>query len=235
MMQKNSRITGLLIEATLIAAGFTISFLLAVSGNEVGLSGDTVRASWFFRASYVLEILSVIGAVNLMLRLPRGSKYHLGIKDVGLNIREWNIKHLLIGLFAGAAYYPIAHFYSRIHTIFPDSLPNIIILAILIPAVCEEIAVRGVIFRWSMKLFEKKSEPIVLTLSIIISSSVYALLHFGGAMRVRDMAFLITTDFWIFFAFGAILALLFHWKKTLLPSIATHATYNSIVYLTSLI
>lgn len=106
-----------------------------------------------------------------------------------------------------------------------DGVWRAVALGLMVPVVApamEELFFRGLLNNLLMGAFRTTSEYRTLVVSLL-TSTLFALLHFQGLNDVTDVVVLVTT-----FTVGMVSSSLFFSSRSIYPSMALHITYNGI-------
>lgn len=202
----------------LTATVFVIGFAAAIFES---LGGDTKGAPFTVFATALQGFVFLLTA--LALARSRGP---LQSEDFGLQRAQ--LKRIVLRTLAvGGAYFGLLAVYAYFVALEPDSTPvklgadngdagiaGLVLAAVLIAPVVEEIFFRGMIFR-SLR------NGLGVVLAAVISGSFFGLLHwdFATIERLLQVIPLI--------GFGIALALLYAWSASLWGSIMLHGTNNA--------
>lgn len=201
--------------AAVVAIGFSAAAFEALGGNA-----DESQFTVFATAVQGLAFL----ATALVLARTRGP---LSADDFGLGPARLK-RVALCTIAVGASYYLLLAIYSQLVELEADTTPQklgadngdagiagLVIAAVLIAPVVEEVFFRGMIFR-SLR------NGVGVGVAAVLSGAFFGLLHwdFATVERLLQVIPLI--------AFGIALALLYAWSGSLWGSILLHGTNNAI-------
>lgn len=201
--------------AAVVAIGFAAALFEALGGDA--------DASHFTVFATALQGLAFLGTALALAR----SRGPLRARDFGL--QPARVKRIVLWTIAvGAGYFLFLALYSQLVNLEADTTPEklgadngdagiagLVLAAVLLAPVVEEIFFRGMIFR-SLR------NGIGVILAAAISGAFFGLLHwdFATVERLLQVIPLIV--------FGIALALLYAWSGSLWGSIVLHGTNNAI-------
>lgn len=188
--------------------------------NAVG--GDADGAPFTIAATMLQGIVFLFTALALARSRGPVRAQDFGLQAIKLKHAAW------ITLGVGVSYYALLALYSSLVQLEPDSTPNklgadggdagiagLVVAAVLIAPVVEEIFFRGMIFR-SLR------NGLGVAAAAVISGSFFGMLHwdFATVERLLQVIPLI--------AFGIALALLYAWSGSLWGPIVLHCFNNAL-------
>lgn len=203
------------LSAAVVAIGIVAAMIEALGGDVDG-PPFTIVATIIQGVAFLLTALALARSRG-PLRAP-----DFGLQAIRLKRAAW----LTLGV--GATYYALLVLYSSSVQLEPDSTPTklgadngdagiagLVIAAVLIAPVVEEIFFRGMIFR-SLR------NGVGVTVAAVISGLFFGMLHwdFATVERLLQVIPLIV--------FGIALALLYAWSGSLWGPIVLHGTNNAL-------
>lgn len=167
-----------------------------------------------FNAGVIYSSFIIISIIAYVV----ASKLNLQLIGIG---NKW-VEEISVGFIFGVVLISFAYFYPNFIIGYPQSTADEFIIVGGVAPIVEEISFRGVL----MNILDKNM-PFLFAL--ILSSALFSLFHWKAYGLAMSSAFVGA------FIFGVVAGLITKWRKSIIPAIILHATFNLYLLIKPLI